>query len=531
MEGACTMNAHPLFPQMTRRRLLVSALLGAGCMSLPLEAAWAREGARGGAANLAMIGEPQSLDPMATPTDLVGTVMQHVYEPLYTFDAQWNIQPMLAEAMPAISDDGKVYSIALRRGVKFHNGKDMGADDVVASLRRWMEVSARGKAVGQVVAGIAAQGPLAVEIQLKTLYAPLLAHLAMPSGMAGIMPKGSIASPLTEIVGTGPYRLKERKPDQYTVLARFDQYAARSEPASGYAGKREALLDELRFVPVPNATTRLEGVLAGQFHYADLLQVESMGRLDKAGPAVVPILTKNFGFPYIVFNTKEGVLASQAMRQAVQTAMGEAEMLQAGFGDKRFFIAEPNFFPKGTPYYSDAGADLYNQKNPKLAKEQAAKAGYKAEPVRIMVSRQYEFHYNMALVMAEHLKRAGFKTDLMVVDWATLVQRRNDPKLWDIYVTHSGQFPEPMLSPPQLGDGAPGWWDTDAKKAALAAFNSEPDVTRRGPLWGKVQELVYHEVPFVEVGRFNGLSARSASLRGYTPAIWPFFWNTSLAAR
>jgi hypothetical protein len=65
----------------------------------------------------------------------------------------------------------------------------------------------------------------------------------------------------------------------------------------------------------------------------------------------------------------------------------------------------------------------------------------------------------MSLMMAEQLKRAGFKVDLNVVDWATLVQRRNDSKLWDIYITHSGQFPEPMLSPPQLGDGAPGWWD------------------------------------------------------------------------
>ena len=523
------MNAPIPFPHMTRRRLLVSALVAAGCIGLPLDAAWSQERPRGGAANLAMIGELQSLDPMITPTDLVGTVMQHEYEPLYTFDAQWNIQPMLAESMPVISADGKTYAITLRPGVKFHDGQDMHADDVVASLQRWMEVSTRGKAVAQEVAGVRATGPLAVEIQLKSVYAPLLAHLAMPSGMAGIMPRTAIANPLTDIIGTGPYRLKERKPDQYMVLARFDQYAARSEPASGYAGRREALLDELRFVPVPNATTRVEGVLAGQFHYADLLQVEAMSRLEKAAPDVVPILTEGFGFPYIVFNTQAGVLAKKAMRQAVHTSMGEAEMLLAGFGDPRFFMAEPNFFPKGTPYYSDAGADRYNQKNPKLAKEQAEKAGYKGEPVRIMVSRQYEFHYNMALVMAEHLKRAGFKTELMVVDWATLVQRRNDPQLWDVYVTHSGQFPEPMLSPPQLGSGAPGWWETDTKKAALAAFNGEPDMAKRGPLWGQVQDLIYDEVPFVEVGRFNALSARSAKLQGYTPAAWPFFWNTSLA--
>jgi peptide/nickel transport system substrate-binding protein len=62
--------------------------------------------AKGGAANLAMIGEPQTLDPMASTADLVSIIMQHVYEPLYTFDANWNVAPMLAESMPTISKDG-----------------------------------------------------------------------------------------------------------------------------------------------------------------------------------------------------------------------------------------------------------------------------------------------------------------------------------------------------------------------------------------------------------------------------------------
>lgn len=61
-------------------------------------------------ANLAMIGEPQSLDPMASTADLVGLIMQHGYEPLYTFDANWAIQPMLAAGMPKVSADGKLYT-------------------------------------------------------------------------------------------------------------------------------------------------------------------------------------------------------------------------------------------------------------------------------------------------------------------------------------------------------------------------------------------------------------------------------------
>src|ERR1700690_504847 len=59
---------------------------------------------RGGAANIAMMGEPQTLGPMASPADLVGTIMLEVYELLYTFDANWNVAPMLAESLPAISN-------------------------------------------------------------------------------------------------------------------------------------------------------------------------------------------------------------------------------------------------------------------------------------------------------------------------------------------------------------------------------------------------------------------------------------------
>jgi len=480
------------------------------------------------ALNLAMIGEPPTLDVQSTPADLVCIIMQHVYETLYTFDAKSNLVPMLADGLPKLSADGKVYSIALRKGVKLHSGRDLDAEDVVASLKRWMDVSPRGKSVNAQVEGLVAKGPLAVEIALKNPYAPLLAQLAMPSGMAAIMAKESLAQPLKEFIGTGPYRFKERRPDQYVLLTRFDGYSARKEAPSGYGGKRTATMEELRFVPVPNANTRVEGALAGQFHYADLLPIEALGRLEKATGKTVPLLTPSFGFPYLVFNTKEGSMAQQAVRKAAQTALGPGEMLAAGFGDTRSFIAEGNHFPKGTPFYSDAGTANYNERDARKSKTQAEQAGYKGAPVRILTSRQYDFHHNMALIMAEQLKRAGFKAELNVVEWATLLQRRADPKLWDIYITHSGLFPEPMLSPPQLGDGAPGWWTTPAKTQALAALNQEPNPAKRGPLWAKVQQVVYDEVPYIHVGKFASLSARSPALEGYTPHTYPFFWNTSL---
>jgi hypothetical protein len=108
--------------------------------------------------NLAMIGEPQSLDPMASTADLVSIIMQHVYEPLYTFDDKWVVKPMLASDMPKISADGKTYTIEIRKGVKLHNGRELDSGDVVASLKRWVEMTPRGKALGmEVIVGDASK--------------------------------------------------------------------------------------------------------------------------------------------------------------------------------------------------------------------------------------------------------------------------------------------------------------------------------------------------------------------------------------
>jgi peptide/nickel transport system substrate-binding protein len=502
--------------------------LGAVALSASLAPRHARaQGAK--SANLAMVGEPQSLDPMASTADLVSIIMQHVYESLYTFDAEWKVRPMLAADMPAISPDGKLYTIPLRKGVKLHNGRNMDAEDVVASLKRWFAMTARGKALTKDVASITAKDPATVEIALNNLQPALLAHLGLPSGFAGIMAKESIADNLTQFIGTGPYKFQERRPDQYVVLTKFDDYSARSDAPSGYAGKRTAAIPELRFIPVPNANTRVEGTLAGQYHFADQLPVEANKKVASASGARA-VLTMPYGFPYFPTNTKQGPMADIKVRQAFQMALNEEEILLAGFGDPQFFTLAAEHFPKGSPFYSEAGKDKYNKGDADGAKRLLAEAKYDGTPIRILNSKQYDFHNRMAMVMAEQMKDAGFEVKLDVVDWATLVQRRSDPALWDIYITHSAFLPEPMLTPPQLGDGAPGWWKTPAKDAALAAFNGETDPAKRGALWGKVQQVIYDEVPYIRAGNFGALLGTSAKMKNFTPMPWPCFWNVELSA-
>ena len=505
--------------------VLAAGVIGLATLTLPATAATPT---KGGTITVATIGEPPTLDPMASTADLVGILTQHIFETLYTFDAKWSPTPLLAAKLPQISDDGLTYTIALRQGINFHDGSAMDSADVVASLKRWTETASRGKQAAKLISAIEATDAHTVRIVLKEPYAPLTALLAMNNSAAVIMPQEKLATPLTEFVGTGPYQLKARVPDQYIQLSRYDGYQSLPGEPDGYGGARKQYLDEIRFAPVSNANTRVEGAAAGQYDYVDALSVESIGKL-KNGRSD-PVLLKPFGWPRLVLNTRQGIMSSLPARQAVQRALNEEDMLYAAFGNKDFYSLNGDLYPQGFPWATSLGGKVYNQGDAAGAKKLLDEANVQDRTIRILTSQQYEFHYKMALVAAEYLKAAGFKVDMQVVDWATLTQRRQDPALWDIFITHSPFLPEPALIDFPSKD-APGWWDTPRRAQVLDAFNQARTQEERIRLWADVQQAVFDEVPFIKVGDFNSLAAKSPSLQGVQPAPWPYFWNAWKAAK
>lgn len=478
---------------------------------------------RGGALNVATVGEPPTLDPMESPADVVGMVSQHVFETLYTWGEGWRIVPLLASADPELSADGRTYTIPLRDGVRFHDGSTMSSQDVLASLQRWLRIAQRGRQVSENLESLTAPDARTIRIALKQPYAPLLSFLSLQTSAAIILPAGKQAQPMTEFIGTGPFRFVERAPDRYVLLRRFDEYSARPGGADNYGGARTPYLDEIRFVPVPNAATRVEGALAGQYDYGDSLPVETLPRL-RSGP-VEPMVFKSFGWPLMFLNHKQGPLTNPRLRRAVLASLSFEDMLAAAFGEPEFYTVDPAYYPDGFALHSDAGAEIYRSAGDSArAKKLAADAGYKGEKIRIMVSQQYDFHFKLATVGAEFMRQAGLNAELAVTDWATLLQTRNDPSAWEIFITHGPILPEPTLYS-FMTPAAPGWWSGPGRDAAVGAFNAEPNAQRRAALWGPVQQQIYEDVPIIRAGNFGALAVRSRRLQGLTPAVWPFFWN------
>jgi len=310
-------------------------------------------------------------------------------------------------------------------------------------------------------------------------------------------------------------------------MVRFDGYSSPAGTPSGYAGARKAEIEELRFVPVPNATTRVDGMLAGQYQFADSLPTELAPKF-KGQTAAKPIMVKPYAFALLIFNQKTGPMANPLVRQAAQAALAPEDMLLAAFGDPTFFQVEGSIYPQGTPFYDEASVKGYNQHDTKKAEALLKQAGYKGEPIKILTSPQYDFLYKMSLVAQQNLEEAGFKVDLQVLDWATLLSKRGDPAAWDGFFTFHAFVPEPSLIT-IMNPAYPGWWDTPEKKAALDAFNLETDPAKRIADWKAIQGLFYAQAPAIKIGEFYSLSAEAQKLSGYTPMGWPFFWNVKLA--
>jgi peptide/nickel transport system substrate-binding protein len=515
---------------MTRRS--IATLAAALLLAFAAGPAAAQETPRmGGVLKAAMIGEPPTLDMHWTTAVLTQQIMWHVYETLYTYDKSFAPVPMLAEGH-TISPDGKKYTIALRKGVKFHNGKELTAADAIASLNHWARTSTIGKPLWKNVESTEAKDSHTLVINLKEPSGSLLYGLGRPNAGAAIYPKevadAAGDQQIKEYIGTGPYRFVEHKPDRHIKLARFKDYAARSEAADGYGGKRVAYFDEIHFLPVPDVAVRVAGSETGEYHFAQQIKQDQYDRL-KSVAAIDARIVKPAGWVAAVFNFKEGLMTSKKLRQAVQAALDMEPAMGAAVGNKEFYRLDPAlYFPEQPQWHTTVGSALYNQKDKEKARRLLKEASYTGQPVKWLTTKEYEQLYKTSLVAKQQLEDIGLVIDLQVVDWATLVQRRQKPDTFDMYSTFFVFTADPALHT-SVQCNYPGWWCTEDKERALADLARESDPKKRRALVERVQAVFYEDVGRIKFGDYFVLDVTRKDVRGFRSTPDLFFWNAWLA--
>src|SRR5437773_10668577 len=440
---------------------------------------------------------------------------------------------MLAESH-TVGKDGLTYTFKLRQGIKFHNGKEMTSDDVVASLTRWGKQSSYGKALFAQLAEFRAVDKYTVQMQLKEKSAIVLISLAVPNNFGAIYPK-EIAEKfppeqkVAEYVGTGPFKLAEWKPDQYIRMVRFDDYKSRNEPPNGYGGGKTAYVDEIRWVPVPEVATRVAQVETGELEFADDLNLDAYDRLKK-NSNVKTIVSKPYYWLVAVFNKKEGLMTNQKLRQAWQAALDiEPIMKNVAGGHSDLYRMDSSLaFAENAPWHTKLSGLPWNEHNKDKVKRLLKEAGYKGEPIRFMTTQEYKWMYDFALLSKQQLEDAGFTIDLQVVDWATLVKRRNNSKEYDVFTTGMGNFYDPTHHI-YLGPNWPGWTDDEELNRLLAELAREGDYKKRFMLWEQVTRTFYDRVPVARYGDLFGLRAMRGYVKGFDATLMrPRFHNVWL---
>jgi peptide/nickel transport system substrate-binding protein len=482
---------------------------------------------KGGVLNIATIGEPPTLDSHWTTAFAAQEIGYHIYEGLFAPDSHFNSQPMLAKDYK-YDEKEKAYIINLREGIKFHDGSDFDADDVIASINRWMKKSQYGQMLSRNLKELKKTGPLQVVIALKDSSPSIPMLLCYPNQQAAIYPKEVVDAAgddqIKSFIGTGPYKLGERKPDQYIKLVRNENYKPREEAPDGMAGKRTAYADELMFIPTPEVSVRLDGLEAGQFDVAEQVSTDMYDRV-KTSATVDPVIVKPYWWPMAVFNKKQGIFTNPKMRQAFNAALDKGPIMKAAFTKEDFYRLDPSLLNKEQPeWYSEVGKDVYNQANIEKAKQLLQEAGYKGEPIRWVTTKEYDYMYKIAMVATEQLKKAGFNIDLQVVDWATLVSRRAKPEEFDLFSTANTFTPGPSAA--GFTDPSwPGWWENPEKEKLLKEVNTEMDPAKRKAAWEGIQKLFYQDVPIVKFGDYFLLEAKSKQIKNLDGTPFPYYWN------
>jgi peptide/nickel transport system substrate-binding protein len=321
-----------------------------------------------------------------------------LYEGLVWTDANASLYNRLAEEMTP-NKDGTVWTIRLRQGVTFHNGKDVTADDLIFSINRVVNPKSPGEAANA-LAGINAAGMKKLDDRTITVpfakpYSTFQESLANNITVyvlpVGFDPKNPI--------GTGPFKLASFTPGQQTVLERFENYWNAPLP----------YLDKVIMTDYADETSQVNALLSGQVDVVNLLSQDTIGTVTGSQKKVV--ISDGGGWNPFTMRVDSPPFNDVRVRQAFRLAVDREKMLQTVFGGHG--TLGNDIFGIWSPDYDHSIPQ--RAYDPEQAKSLLKQAGHENLAVQLVTSDIAQGVINMAQVYAQQAAPAGINAKLKQV--------------------------------------------------------------------------------------------------------------------
>jgi len=483
----------------------------------------------------------RTLDPVLTTAHIVRNHGYMVYDTLLATDAKGAIQPQMVQGWE-VADDGRSYTFTLREGLKWHDGTPVTAADCVASIQRWMTQDKMGQLMTADMESIQTLDTQRLKITMKYPGDLPLRALAKPSGVPAFMMPERIAKtpasePITDPIGSGPFKMvmAEYRPGVQVVYEKNTDYVPRNEPPSALAGGKQVKVDKVRQIVMPDAMTAINALANGEVDMIEQVSVDLEPMLAKNKNITVQILDPQ-GYQTIMrMNHLHPPLNNKKIRQAAMLAIGQEDILQAAVGNPKYYTTCPAIFGCGTPYESDAGANITVKAQPEKAQALLKEAGYDGTPIVLLQPTDLVQIKSQPIVIAQALRKAGFKVDMQAMDWQTVVSRRAVQALpkeggWSIFATNNliAEVSDPLRAYAVVSNGKNawfGWPDVPEIERLRVEFARAPDEAARKKLANEIQQLAIDEGVLLPMGQMSYLSAWRSNVNGLLQGPVPVFWG------
>jgi peptide/nickel transport system substrate-binding protein/oligopeptide transport system substrate-binding protein len=446
------------------------------------------------------------VDPAQIADIYAVAVATQIFDSLVEFDARLNILPALAQSWSA-SRDGLVWTFNLRKGVRFHNGREMNADDVVYSLSRlldpavgsrrsWFLDKVKGAAAfregrSQTLEGMKAVERYTVQITLSEPFAPFVSLLGLPH--LSVVPREEVerlgADFATAPVGTGPFRFVKWTRGREIVLDANEHYF-RGRPS----------LDRIRFVIFPGAVWNdmLEAFERGELEESPIPPEKRRELLETIKYKIIrkPLLSIRF----LGFNLEQPPFDQVEVRRAFNYAIDKVRLNQEVQGDR--YVVAKGILPPGMPGYNPEIQGYAYQ--PKLAKQLLAQAGYPGgqglAPVTLSSSVKAEEIRLESRMVQRYLSDLGVQVELQDFDdWPTFQGALQRGQLQMFRYAWYADYPDPDNFLYALfhssSNGNYFHYRNPQVDQLLDEARRETDDLRRVKLYREAEQLIVHDAP------------------------------------
>ncbi|MET8829575.1 ABC transporter substrate-binding protein [Streptomyces sp. NPDC004610] len=451
----------------------------------------------------AVSAEPASFDWIYNASFETGQIMSNVCEGLFRLDPDLSVQPALAESFT--NPDPKTWVFALHRGVTFHDGTPLTADDVAFSLNRNLDPEAGSYWSGayENVSSVKATGPLEVTVTLKQPDALFTSYLSSPAGIvdskATVTGKGKeYGTPDGGVNCVGPFELSAWDKGQSMTLTRDDDYF----DADHRAQAKEVVF---RFVRDPAAL--VSGLLSDSIDGSWFLPPSALGRLTSSGKGTVYYGESTQGFHAIVMDA-EGPLKDVRIRQALSMAIdrqGIIDSVISGAGQPQKAPAVPGSWGYAEDTYRSAwdGLDV-TERDLDAAKSLVAEAGAPGEPIVVATTSAEAEVPVIGAEIQSAAKKIGLDVEVRSIPADQYNGVYTDPearKGIDLYLTGWGtDFPDPLQMYQYFRTGHfynfSGFSDPEFDRLIDEAGRTQ-DPDRRAELVTAAQRIVVDELAWI----------------------------------